>query len=132
MAHHYFTAVEHPDLARHQQTQHEEWARRHASVFKEMAIVELALLILLGKFDLLAEKHYVDHTGSLTRVQVAEMLAERAKRKEMSYEEYEFVYLPTLRASVEELVRRGVCANLGDAYRYQARHNVQPGLDVAA
>jgi hypothetical protein len=132
MAHHYFTAVEHPDLERHQQTQHEEWARNHASVFKELAIVELALFILLGKFDLLAEKHYVDYSGGLSSAEIAGMLEERAKRKEMSYEEYEFVYLPSLRSTAEELVRRGTCSNLGEAYRYQAHHNLRSRFDVAA
>ena len=132
MAHHYFTAVEHPDLARHQRSQHEEWAQRHASVFKEMAIVELALFILLKQFKMLAEKHYVDYSGKLSADEIASMLEERAQRKEMSYEEYEFSYLPALRASAEELVRRGICENLNQAYRYQAHHNIQQGLEVAA
>ena len=50
----------------------------------------------------------------------------------MSYEEYEFSYLPGLCDAAEELVRRGVCANLSEAYRYQAHHNVQPGIQAAA
>ena len=133
MAHHYFTAVEHSDLERHQQTQHEEWGRRHAAVFKEMAIVELALFILLGQFQLLAEKHYVDYSGGrLSTAEIAALLEERAKRKEMSYEEYEFSYLPSLRSTAEALVRNGTCANLSEAYRYQAHHDIREALEAAA
>jgi hypothetical protein len=130
MAHHYFGAVEFQDLAQHQQTQHEVWARHHASVFKEMAIVELAIFILLGKFEMLAEKHYVDYSGKLSVDEIADLLEERAKRKEMSYEEYEFSYLPSLRSSAEALVEHGTCPNVAEAYRYQAHHNVQLGLEV--
>ena len=132
MALHYFGAVEHRDLERHQQTQHAEWARHHASVFKELAIVELAIFILLGKFDVLAEKQYIDYSGKLSVKEIADMLEERAKRKEMSYEEYEFSYLPSLRSSAEALVQQGTCANLNEAYRYQAHHHIQLGREVPA
>ncbi len=132
MAHHYFGAVEHLGLERHQQTQHEEWARRHASVFKELAIVELAIFILLGQFKRLAEKHYVDYSQKLSVDEIASMLEERAKRKEMSYEEYEFSYLPALRSTAEALVQRGTCSSINEAYRYQAHHNIRPELEVAA
>jgi hypothetical protein len=130
MAHHYFGAVEHADLARHQVTQHEEWARRHASVFKEMAIPELGILILTGQFRLLAEKHYVDYSEELSVEEIASLLEERAKRKEMAYEEYEFTYLPGLRASAEELVRQGACRSISQAYHYQAHHDVQPARAI--
>jgi hypothetical protein len=132
MAHHYFGAVEHRDLAPHQQSQHVEWVRRHASVFKELAIVELAIYILLGQFKLLAEKHYVDHSGQLSTDQIASMLEARAKRVEMSYEAYEFSYLPSLRSTAEALVRRGTCANINEAYRYQAHHDVRQPIEAAA
>jgi hypothetical protein len=130
MAHHYFTAVEHVDLPKHQERQHAEWARRHATVFKELAIVELALFTLLKQFAMLAEKHYVDYSGDLSVEEIAHLLEERAKRKEMSYEEYEFSYLPGLRATAEDLVRRGTCRDLNHAYRYQAHHDVQPRHDI--
>jgi hypothetical protein len=132
MAHHYFTVVEHRDLPKHQESQHTEWARRHATVFKELAIVELALFTLLKQFTMLAEKHYVDYSGQLSAEEIACLLEERAKRKEISYEEYEFSYLPGLRATAEELVRGGTCRDLKHAYRYQAHHDIQRGLPTAA
>jgi hypothetical protein len=125
MAHHYFTAVEHVDLPAHQAKQHAEWAKHQATVFKEMAIVELALFIQLGQFKMLAEKHYVDYAGVLGTEEIAQLLEERAKRVEMSYEDYEFRYLPTLRARADQLVRGGTCRSVSDAYRYQAHHNLQ-------
>lgn len=126
MAHHYFMAVEHRDLPEHQRTQQDEWARRRASVFKEMAILELSIFMLLKKWDLIAEKHYVDYSGELSAEQIAQMLETRAKRLEMSYEDYEFRYLPRIHEVAEDLVRRGVCANVSQAYRYQSRYNLQP------
>jgi len=122
MAHHYYTSVEHVDLKDHQRKQQPEWIRRHASVFKELAILELAIYMLLNKWNLIAEKHYVDFSRGLTTDEIARMLKERAQRKEMSYEEYEFAYLPAIRSTAEELVRRGTCPNLTQAYRYQARY----------
>lgn len=125
MAHHYFMSVEHPDLPQHQATQHEEWARRHASVFKELAVLELSIFMLLNRWTMIAEKHYVDYSGELSTEDVVKMLEKRAKRVEMPYEEYEFKYLPRIREVAEVLVQRGTCANLGQAYRYQARYNLQ-------
>ena len=79
---------------------------------------------------LLAEKHYVDFAGKLSSEDIARLLEVRAKRKEMSYEEYEFRYLPALRATADELVRRGTCRSVSDAYQYQAHHNLQFDLSV--
>ncbi len=124
MAHHYFMSVEHPDLPRHQAAQHQEWAQRHASVFKELAVLELSIFMLLNKWQMIAEKHYVDYSAELSTDEIAHMLEERAKRVEMPYEEYEFRYLPRIREVAEGLVQRGTCANLGQAYRYQARYNL--------
>ena len=126
MAHHYFMAVEHRGLPEHQRTQHDEWARRHASVFKKVSIIELTFLMLLKRWTTIAEKHYVDYSGELSTDEIARMLEQRAKRKEMSYEDYEFAYLPRIGETTEDLVRRGVCANISQAYRYQAHHNLQP------
>lgn len=125
MAHHYFMSVEHPDLERHQATRHEEWARRHASVFKELAVLELSIFMLLNRWTMIAEKHYVDYSRELSTAEIASMLKERAKRVEMPYEEYEFRYLPRIREVAEGLVRRGTCTNLGQAFRYQSRYNLQ-------
>lgn len=126
MAHHYFMAVEHRGLSEHQRTQHDEWARRHASVFKKVSIIELTFLMLLKRWRAIAEKYYVDYSGQLSTEEIARMLEERAKRKEMSYDDYEFSYLPRIGETTEDLVRRGVCANISQAYRYQAHHNLQP------
>jgi len=126
MAHHYFMSVEHRDLAKHQATQREEWARRHASVFKELSIIELSIFMLFKRWKMIAEKYYVDYSGELSIDEIASMLERRAKRKEMSYEDYEFSYLPRIRETTQELVRRGTCANLSQAYRYQAHYNIAP------
>jgi hypothetical protein len=130
MAHHYFGAVEHVDLKAHQATQHAEWARHHAAVFKELSIIELGIFIHLKQFDRLIEDHYVDYAGDLDKGQLAALLLKRSQRKEMDYEDYEFRYLPSLRATAEELVRRGTCKTLNQAYIYQAHHNVQFDLSV--
>jgi hypothetical protein len=130
MAHHYFTAVEHVDLPAHHESQRAEWANRQATVFKEMAVPELSVLILLGRFDELVEKHYVDYAGTLSPKELSKLLEERAKRKEMPYEDYEFRYLPSLRATADELVRRGTCRSVTAAYLYQSHHNVQFDLSV--
>jgi len=45
-------------------------------------------------------------------VQVAALLEKRAKVKEMTYDTYEFDYLPTLRVRAEQLVDEGTCSNL--------------------
>ena len=88
--------------------------------------------MLLNKWDLIAEKHYVDDSGCLTMDEIARMLKERAQRKEMSYEEYEFSYLPAIQSTTERIVQRGICANLPQAYRYQAHYNVQQKFETAA
>ena len=44
--------------------------------------------------------------------QVAALLEKRAKVKEMTYDTYEFDYLPTLRVRAEQLVDEGTCSNL--------------------
>lgn len=130
MAHHYFGNVEHVDLATHQATRRAEWARHHATVFKELSIIELGIYIHLGQFEMLVDDHYVDYAGDLDREGLVALLRTRARRKEMDYEDYEFRYLPNLRATAEELVRRGTCRSLNQAYIYQAHHNVQFDLSV--
>ena len=80
--------------------------------------------MLLNKWQMIAEKHYVDYSAELSTDEIAHMLEERAKRVEMPYEEYEFRYLPRIREVAEGLVQRGTCANLGQGYRYQARYNL--------
>eukprot|EP00292_Cryptomonas_paramecium_P003244 CAMPEP_0113724580 /NCGR_PEP_ID=MMETSP0038_2-20120614/39176_1 /TAXON_ID=2898 /ORGANISM="Cryptomonas paramecium" /LENGTH=624 /DNA_ID=CAMNT_0000654533 /DNA_START=78 /DNA_END=1953 /DNA_ORIENTATION=- /assembly_acc=CAM_ASM_000170 len=102
--------------------QKEEWARHVGSVFRCLAIPELAALILLQKWELLAEKHFIDHSGKLSKCEIVALLKERAVRKEMSYEEYEFEYLPKFRDHAMALVSSGKCANVMAAYKYLAHH----------
>lgn len=47
-------------------------------------------------FDKLAE-HYLDYTGTMNKTEIIAMLKERAVRKEMSYYDYEFKWLPNLK-----------------------------------
>jgi len=130
MAHHYFGSVEHVDLPAHQATQHEEWAKHHATVFKQLSIIELGIFIHFGLWDMLLDKHYVDFAGDLSREELKDLLRTRAQRTEMDYEDYEFRYLPSLRSTANELVRQGTCKTENQAYVYQAHHNVQFDLSV--
>lgn len=98
MAHHYHTGVYYRDLAAHQSTKVEEFARTKASVFKQLSIVELSIFILLGLWDKLAD-HYVDYSGRMTRDEIKALLKVRAQRLETSYEKYsEYLANPTLEA----------------------------------
>jgi hypothetical protein len=63
------------------------------------------------------ELHFVDHSGTLSVEDVAALLERRARMKEMTYDAYEFEYLPTLRARASELVDTGVCSNLDQVSR---------------
>ena len=72
----------------------------------------------------------MDFAGDLSRDELKDLLSTRAKRKEMDYEDYEFRYLPNLRATARELVRRGTCKTENQAYVYQSHHNVQFDLSV--
>eukprot|EP00005_Dracoamoeba_jomungandri_P009593 CAMPEP_0174268062 /NCGR_PEP_ID=MMETSP0439-20130205/36035_1 /TAXON_ID=0 /ORGANISM="Stereomyxa ramosa, Strain Chinc5" /LENGTH=435 /DNA_ID=CAMNT_0015355997 /DNA_START=108 /DNA_END=1412 /DNA_ORIENTATION=- len=87
MAHHYFTNIFWRDLPKHQETQKKIWIKHHASVFRETSILELSLYLLLKDWNYLYE-HYVDYSGEMTKEEIMEMLETRAKRKEMTYEEY--------------------------------------------
>lgn len=98
MAHHYNTGVYFKDLPAHQQAKVEEFKRHKASVFHTLSIAELSIFILLGIWDKLAE-HYVDYTGSMSKAEIISMLQARAKRTEITYEQYEEYYKnPTLEA----------------------------------
>ncbi len=130
MAHHYFGSVEHVDLEAHQARQHDVWAKHHATVFRALSIIELGIYIHLGQFEMLVDDHYVDYAHDLSKAQLVDLLRTRAQRKEMDYEDYEFRYLPNLRPTVRELVRRGTCETENKAYVYQAHHNVQFDLSV--
>lgn len=126
MAHHNFGGVTHDGLAAHQRSQHALWVAHRASVFRDLSVFELSALVMLGRFRTLAEKYYVDFAGGAGADETAEMLETRARRKEMEYADYEFVYLPNLESKVEELVRSGKCRNVNQAYVYQARQKMLP------
>lgn len=123
MAHHYFGQVTHDRLEGHQADQRTLWARNHASVFKNLSIMELGISIYFKRFRKLATQHYLDFSGDLDANQITELLETRATRKEMDYEDYEFRYLPKLEAIVRELVRNKTCANVHQACAYQAHRN---------
>ena len=131
VAHHHFPSINHDGLTQHAETEQQEWGRCHGSVFEKTTIIELAFMIIFGRFDTLARNHYVDFSeGDLSEGEIADLLERRAQRTEMSYEEYEFTYLPRLRESVGELVSSGVCVNENSAYVYQAHCNLQSDLKL--
>ena len=43
----------------------------------------------------------------------------------MTYEDYEFSYLPGLRDRVRELVDQGICKDENRAYIYQSHNNIE-------
>ena len=120
MAHHDFGGITHDRLAAQQRSQHNLWAKRRASVFRDLSAFELSIFIVFGKFRTLAEKYYVDFAGDMSVDETAALLETRARRKEMDYAEYEFNYLPALAHTTEELVLDGTCKNLNLAYIYQS------------
>lgn len=130
LTHHYFPNVTHDRLPETQPSQELEWARWHGAVFKGTSIIEIALLLQLGRIDRLIDRYYVDFSGELDRDELVALFTRRAQHREMSYEDYEFRYLPKLRERVRELVKRGVCENENHAYVYQAHHNFDPDLGI--
>lgn len=85
MAHHYNTTVFYKDLPALQASKVEVFKRRRASVFRQLSIFELSILIVLGQFEKLAE-HYVDYAGTMTKAEIISMLRRRAKLKESCYD----------------------------------------------
>jgi len=131
MAHHYFTAVTHRDLPAHQKSQEHVWRKHIGSCFKKLSIVELAVLMLLKEWNRLASLHFVDHSGTLSVPEVAALLEKRARVKEMTYDTYEFDYLPTLRARAEALVDSAECSNLDQALKRISHTSSPLFLDTA-
>lgn len=129
-SHHYFPGVTHDKLAATQPTQEREWACCHGSVFRGTSIFEIAVLLQTGRIDRLIDRYYVDFAGTLGRDELIELFARRAQRKEMSYEDYEFRYLPTLREKVRGLVKQGVFENENRAYIFQAHNNLDLNSSV--
>lgn len=85
MAHHYNTTVFYKDLPALQASKVDIFKQRKASVFRQLSIFELSILIVLGQWEKLAE-HYVDYSGTMTKSEIILMLRRRAKLKESCYD----------------------------------------------
>ena len=125
LAHHPFPAMAHDRLPEHVARERSEWARCNGAVIRKTTFFEIAIMIHLGQFDRLIRNHYVDFSGEGTVEELSALFERRAKRKEMTYEHYEFRYLPGLRQRVRELVRRGICKDENQAYIYQSHRSLQ-------
>ena len=107
IAHHNFARVTHDRLAAHQRSQQALWAKHRASVFRNLSVAELGTDVMLGRFQKLANEHYIDFAGGASADEIAELLQTRARRKEMDYADYEFCYLPSLGSTADRLVLGG-------------------------
>lgn len=125
LAHHMHPAMAHDRLPEHVARERPEWARCDGAVFRNTTFIEIAIMLHLGRFDRLIRSHYVDFSGKRNAEELSTLFERRAKRKEMTYEQYEFHYLPGLRRRVRELVGRGICKDENQAYIHQAHHNLR-------
>lgn len=107
LAHHQHPSMAHDRLSEHVARERSEWARCDGTVFRGTTFIEITIMIALGQFDRLVRDHYVDFSGEGNAQELASLFERRAKRKEMTYEQYEFRYLPGLRDRARELVSRG-------------------------
>jgi hypothetical protein len=106
MAHHHAPQVYHRDLAKHQASLRDTYAKNKASVFRSLSIIELSVLIIFNAWDRLAD-HYVDYSGTMTKQDIKDMLMTRARRTEISTEKYhEFLDDPALVSSVARSYNR--------------------------
>ena len=124
-AHHFAPVVQLDRLRDNIIGQQSESLRVNGAVFKETTIFEIAIMLQLGKFKELISNHFVDFSKDSGAIsanvdELSKLFESRAKRKEMSYEEYEFTYLPALRSRVRKLVDDGVCPDENRAYIYQS------------
>ena len=88
MVHHYSPQTWYTQTQTYHDRVMEDHRRYVGSVFKGLSIVELGVLIIFNQFELLAEKHFVDHSGKLSTQQIAALLRRRARTKELSFDEY--------------------------------------------
>ena len=130
LAHHVLPAAAHDEYPALETSEMPEWARWHGALFKDTSIVEIAVLMQLDQFDRLIDQYYVDRAGTLSRDELVALFRRRARRREMSYEEYEFRYLPRLRRAVRRRVERGDFTSENRAYVFQAHHDVDHDLNV--
>ncbi len=122
LTHHYSPAVTHDKLAEQQSSEEREWARWHGTVFRNITIFEVAILLLSGRVDRLIDRHYLDFSGALDRGELVALFTQRARRKEMSYAEYEFRFLPEVQQKVRDFVEQDVFKNENRAYVFLAHH----------
>jgi len=87
MLHHYASTVFYTELDEYRKTKMGDLKKYHASVFRDFSIVEMACYLLFKDFKTLAT-HFVDFTGKMEKGEIEKMLEIRAKRKEMSHEDY--------------------------------------------
>ena len=125
VAHHYFPSVGHDKLSDHVARERSEWARCDGAVFERTTFFEVTVMMYLGQFDRLIRDHYVNFSGNRTVEELSTLFERRAKLKEMTYEDYEFRYLPGLRHRVRDLVSRGICKDENQAYVYQSHNDLQ-------
>lgn len=88
MAHHYSPATWYTKTHEFQAKMMADIKKYHGSVFKQVSIVELGVLVMLNQFERMAELYFVDHSNSLTTQQAADMLRKRAQYKDMEYDDY--------------------------------------------
>ncbi len=125
LLHHFYPEKAHDQVEQHVLSERSQWASCAGSVFKRTTFIEIALMIQFGQFDQLIRNHYVHFNDEHTIEELITLFEIRAKRKEMTYEEYEYDYLPNLRQRVGMLVKQGVCKNEPQGYIYQAHHILQ-------
>lgn len=125
VAHHFFPKVMHDELLDHVDRERLQWLRCNGSVFERTTIFEIAIMVCFGQIDRLIRNHYVNFGNENNEEEITELFTQRAKQREMTYEEYEFGYRHRLRDRVRDLVRDGVCENENRAYVYQAHNVVQ-------
>ena len=125
LAHHSIPSMTHDRLHEHVARERSEWASCDGTVFKNTTYIEIAIMIYSGQFDRLIREHYVDFSGKGSVKELATLFEQRARRREMTYEHYEFDYLPGLRDRARRLVKNGNCRNENQAYVYQSHHKIQ-------
>mmetsp|Transcript_9917 Transcript_9917/g.27678 ORF Transcript_9917/g.27678 Transcript_9917/m.27678 type:complete len:499 (-) Transcript_9917:460-1956(-) len=93
-AHHYHTQVFWRDLGKLQESQREEWAKRHASVFWGFDIFTFSVCLIFKGWDVLADR-LIDYSGKMTREEKISLLRERGTRTEMDYTHLLYKMPPT-------------------------------------
>lgn len=132
VAHHHFPNIDHDGLGEHVAHERAEWARCDGALFEKTSIVEMSLLIQFRQIGRLVKKHFVNLNEIHGEEWYSALYERRARRREMSYKDYEFHYLPKLRERVRELVRSGACTDENRAYIFQAHHNLKHVLACIA